>query len=254
MIFDTHAHLTCEELIDKAPALIENAKKAGVSRIVNICTDEKSLIDGLQLHKQYSNTVFLSAATTPHDVQKEGASFFPIVEKCAKERQLVAIGETGLDYFYTHSPIDMQKTYLSAYFRLAISCALPIIFHCREAFADLFSMADKEYKDKPALLHCFTGSLEEARGVLDRGWLLSISGIATYKKSDTLREVIRYVPLDRLTLETDAPYLAPQSHRGKQNEPAYILETATLIASLKNLSVEEVAHQTTLNAKAFFSV
>ncbi|MBS0621023.1 MAG: TatD family hydrolase [Verrucomicrobia bacterium] len=251
MMIDTHAHLTSEALLPHLHGILERAKASGIKRIVNICTDEKSLIEGLDLAKK-DPIVSNAAATTPHDVDKEGESFFPYVEKCASEGRLVAIGETGLDYFYSYSKKETQQIFLLRYFALAKKMQLPLIFHCREAFSDLFSHADREYVGKPAVLHCFTGSLEEARGVLDRGWYLSLSGIVTFKKSAELRKVAEYVPLDRLLIETDAPYLAPEKHRGRQNEPSYLVETAELIAKLKGISVEELAKQTAENALHFF--
>jgi TatD DNase family protein len=252
MFIDSHAHLTSESVLPELPGIVLRAKAAGVGQIVNICTDEASLREGIKLVQAFP-WIHLTAATTPHDVETEGESFFPIVETHARAGKLVAIGETGLDYFYEHSNRKLQKAFLLRYFELALSCKLPLIFHCRDAFVDLFSFADSDYQG-PAILHCFTGSIEEARGVLDRGWLISLSGIITFKKSETLREVARYVPLDRLLIETDTPYLAPQSHRGKPNEPAYIRETAQMIAQVKGITLEQVAAATSHNARTFFSL
>ena len=139
------------------------------------------------------------------------------------------------------------------YFDLAVRVKLPLIFHCRDAFSDLFSLTDGHYLGNPGLLHCFTGSLEEAKGVLDRGWYVSISGIITFKKSEALRQVVKYIPLDRLLIETDSPYLAPQSQRGRPNEPSYIVETVAAIAALKGKTSEEIGNVTRENAEAFFS-
>src|SRR5579862_5084322 len=177
-LIDTHAHLTSEQTLPLLDAVLARAKEKGIVKIVNICTDEKSLEEGLLLHENCP-WVFNAAATTPHDVEQEGASFFPYVERAALEGRLIAIGETGLDYFYEHSNRKEQQKYLSLYFSLATQMKLPLIFHCRDAFNDLFSMADEEYRGYPAVLHCFTGNLEEAKGVLDRGWYLSLSGIIT---------------------------------------------------------------------------
>jgi TatD DNase family protein len=249
---DSHAHLTSASLAQTASDMVQRAKEMGIAAIVNICTDEDSLQKGIILKKERP-AVYLAAATTPHDVEQEGEDFFPIVKKAAEDKLLVAIGETGLDYHYQHSPILLQKKFLTKYFELALETALPLIFHCRDAFADLFAMADTDYRSKPGLLHCFTGTLEEARQVLDRGWYISFSGIVTFKKSEQLRAVARYVPLDRMMLETDSPYLAPQSKRGKVNEPAYLIETAEKIADLKGVSLEILAQATTENCYQFFS-
>jgi len=250
-IIDTHAHLTSEDVLSQIDAILQRAKELQVEKIVNICTGPKSLLDGLSLSEKYP-WVFNAAATTPHDVDKEGELFFPQVEQAAVSGKLVAIGETGLDYYYEHSKKSVQKEFLSRYFALAQKVGLPLIFHCRDAFADLFAAADQEYRDKPAVLHCFTGTKAEAKGVLERGWYLSISGIATFKKAEALREIIRYVPLDRLFVETDTPYLAPHSHRGRQNEPSFIWETVEMIAQVKKEDKGKVAQATTENACKFF--
>lgn len=249
---DTHAHLTSEQVLPHLQDVLTRAKDRGINKVVNICTDEKSLKEGLLLRKQFS-WIHNAAATTPHDVESEGASFFPLVERSAMEGSLIAIGETGLDYFYEHSNREVQQKYLSLYFLLATQTKLPLIFHCRDAFNDLFSMADQEYRGYPAVVHCFTGSPEEAKGALDRGWYLSLSGIVTFKKSAALREVVKYIPLDRLLIETDSPYLAPQSHRGKLNEPSYLPETAEIIAETRGIAIEKLASITTENAERFFS-
>lgn len=207
---------------------------------------------GLLLSKRHP-WVFNAAATTPHDVDKEGELFFSRVEECAREKKLVAIGETGLDYHYEHSSREKQKEFLIRYFALAVETRLPVIFHCREAFGDLFEIADHYYKGKPAVLHCFTGTLEEAKGCLERGWHISISGIATFKKSQALRDVAAFVPLKSLFIETDTPYLAPLSKRGKQNEPSFIDETAKVVAEARGIPVEELAEATAENAARFFS-
>lgn len=253
MFIDSHAHLTSSEILPDVKEVLARAQAANVTKIINICTDQLTLEKGLELSEQY-DWVYNTAATTPHDVEKEGESFFPIVEKCAKEKKLVAIGETGLDYHYEHSPKKMQQKFLERYLQLALDCNLPVVIHCRDAFPDLFSIADATYKKEALLLHCFTGTLEEAKEALKRGWSISFSGIVTFKKSESLREVARYLPLDRILIETDAPYLAPQSQRGKKNEPAFLPETAAVVASLRNIPLPAFAAATTHNTARFFSL
>ena len=253
MIFiDSHAHLTVPSVVDRVEEILQRAQQKKVKAVVNICVDPTSLEKGIHLAERH-DWVFNTAATTPHDVEKEGELFFPTVEEKAHQGKLIAIGETGLDYHYQHSPVFRQKAYLVRYFALALAAKLPIIFHCRDAFTDLFELADHHYQGRPAVLHCFTGTMEEAKGCLERGWFISISGIITFKKSTLLREVAAYVPLDRLFIETDTPYLAPESKRGKSNEPAYIDETAQALAQAKGISFEEVAEATARNASQFFS-
>lgn len=250
--FDSHAHLSASQVFPQIDAILERAQKLGVDRIVNICTDPDTLAKGLFLSNRYPFVVN-AGATTPHDVVNEGESAFPIFAEAAFAKKLAAIGETGLDYHYHHSPRDRQIYFLKRYLKLAIETSLPVIFHCRDAFADLFSIVDDHYPShSPAILHCFTGTIEEAQGVIRRGWHLSLSGIVTFKKSEQLRQIAKWVPLSQLLIETDAPYLAPQTQRGKMNEPSFLLETAACIAEVKQISVEEVALATYENGRRLF--
>lgn len=255
MLIDSHAHLTSPTVFEQLDAVLERAKQAGVTSIVNICTDPLSLERGLAL-SQRCPWIYQAAATTPHDVEKEGEAVFEIMAASALQGLLRAVGETGLDYHYEHSNRLIQKQFLRRYLQLALECQLPIIIHCREAFADLFEMIDVDYTVNgscaPGVLHCFTGNLKEAEEVLKRGWMLSLSGIVTFKKSHELQQVAKEVPLEQLLIETDTPYLAPQGHRGKQNEPAFLVETAHFVASLKRVPFEELARVTAQNAKRFF--
>jgi len=248
---DSHAHLTGDGVYEHVDALIARAKAAGVSTIVNICTDVETLERGVELAKRHSG-IYNVASTTPHDVAKEGEDVFSIVKAHALAGHLVGIGETGLDYHYTHSPHDIQRDFLRRYLHLALECKLPVVIHCREAFADFFDILDSEYvvdgKHQKGVLHCFTGAVAEAEEVFKRGWYLSLSGIVTFKRSTELREVARIAPLEQLLIETDTPYLAPQSHRGQPNEPAYIVETAKVIAEIKGISLDAIASATTANA------
>ena len=257
MLFDSHAHLTCDEVYHNLPNILKRALEQKVDGIVNICTDRVTLERGLHLRKERP-WIYTAGATTPHDVEKEGEKNFPLFEKAAKEKKLCAVGETGLDYFYKHSNIEIQKTFLKRYLRLALSTELPVIFHCREAFDDLFAITKEEYtkngKYLPAVLHCFTGTREEAEEVLQRGWLISFSGIVTFKRSEQLRLVAKETPLTQMLIETDTPYLAPRTRRGKSNEPAFIKETAEVIANVKQIDVEKVCLQTQENAKNIFRV
>jgi TatD DNase family protein len=250
--FDSHAHLTADEVYPQIDALLQRAAAAQVSGIVNICTDLTTLERGIALH-QHNSWVYNAAATTPHDVDRFGEAHFDKIATSAHAGELVAVGETGLDYYYTHSKRETQQHFLKRYLHLARDCALPVIIHCREAFSDLFAMLDKEYQGG-GVFHCFTGTLEEAKKVVERGFYLSLSGIVTFRKSDLLREVAAWTPLDHLLIETDTPYLAPLPYRGASNEPAYIVETARIIADIKRISLEELALSTKINATRLFSL
>jgi TatD DNase family protein len=254
MLFDSHAHLSSPEVFPSVAAVLERGTKAGVKEWMNICTDLDSLEKGIALAKSFSG-IFNAGATTPHDVEKEGEASFASFEKAAKEGLLHAIGETGLDYHYLHSNRKTQRDFLIRYLHLAAALNKTVIFHCREAFADLFLITEREYPKKArAVLHCFTGTMEEAEEVCRRGWYLSLSGIVTFKKSEELRRIAARVPPHQLLIETDTPYLAPQSQRGKLNEPAFLVETAQCVAAARGVSLEEIAHLTRQNAMDAFDI
>lgn len=255
LYIDSHAHVTCESIAPHIQEILARAQSAGVKTLVNICTNTQTLALGLELSKTYP-WVYNAAATTPHDVEKEGELFFPLVEQQARAKTLIAIGETGLDYHYKYSPVETQKQFLRAYLKLARTYQLPVVIHCRDAFADFFEILDEEYiwdgKHGPGVLHCFTGTLAEAQQVIERGWYISFSGIITFKKSEDLRQVVKEMPLEKILIETDSPYLAPQSKRGKPNEPAYLPEVAEVISQIKLVPHQLVMQSTTANAKQLF--
>lgn len=254
MFIDSHAHLTSDALFCDIQEILERAKKMNVSKIINICTDLTTLQRGIELSKDYS-WVYQAGATTPHDVDKEGEAYFQYFEQAAASGQLIAIGETGLDYFYTHSSKNTQRDFFIRYIELAIQFHLPLIIHCRDAFEDFFAIIDQHYKkEKAGVLHCFTGTLKDAKKLIERGWFLSWSGIITFKKSTELQEIARWAPLEHILIETDAPYLAPQNKRGKRNEPAFLPETAEVIAQLKGLPLQEVAQQAFQNTLELFKL
>lgn len=254
---DSHAHVTSDSLYETADEVLARAKAAGIAGIVNIGTNLQTLERGLALSKRYP-WVYNAAATHPHDVEKDGQNEFSQMAFHARNNDLVAIGEIGLDYYYTHSSKESQNFFLRQYLKLALETSLPVIVHCREAFADFFRILDEEYiingKHAPGVLHCFTGTHAEAQEVLARGWYISMSGVITFKKSEALRETLKSVPLDKLLIETDTPYLAPQAYRGKPNEPAYLPETAKVVAQVKQVSLEELSKATLLNTCTLFNI
>jgi len=257
MYIDSHAHLTGADVFDDIDAILERAQIAGVDAILNICTDIASLEKGLELAKRVP-WVYNVASTTPHDVEKEGEAVFITMAQAAKSGQLVAIGETGLDYHYKLSDIEIQKDFFRRYLRLAIECELPVVIHCRDAFEDFFQIVDEEYvvdgTTRKGLLHCFTGTADEAQQLLKRGWSISFSGIVTFKNSSDLRSIVADMPSDRFLIETDTPYLAPQKWRGKRNEPSYLPETARVISALRGISQEEVGRLAAENTRHLFNI
>lgn len=252
---DSHAHLTCDELYTDLGEVIKRAKEQNIVALININTDPITLRRGIEVAQEYPGYFFNTGATTPHDVEKEGEKNFPVFRDAATKGNLIAIGETGLDYYYEHAKRKVQQEFFIKYLDLARETNLPLIIHCRgeEAFSDLFQLSEP-YLDVSCLLHCFTGGKEEVNEAIKRGWYISISGIATFKKSEELRNVIETIPLDRILIETDSPYLAPQSKRGQVNEPANISEVLTIIARCKNRGEEEVSTQIVKNTCEFFHI
>lgn len=257
MFIDAHAHLVSDVLFFERKAILERARAAHIEAVINIITNQEELLRKDEFGSE-GPKIFHVGATTPHDAEKEGELFFPIFEERIRKGEFVAIGETGLDYHYWSKTKKEQIALFRKYLSLSLDTKLPVVVHCREAFQDFLEIVDSDYqvggKSFPGMLHCFTGTLKEAEGVLERGWMLSLSGIVTYKKSEELREVAKMVPLDQLLIETDSPFLAPQTKRGKNNEPCFLIETAKEIAKVKQISLEEVAEKTTQNAKRFFKL
>ena len=252
---DSHAHLTSDEMYSDVDDGIMRAKESNVTKIINICTDQVTLERGIKLAEKYPGIVYNTGSTTPHDVEREGEKYFQNFEDAAKSGKLVAVGETGLDYYYEHSNSNLQKEFLRRYLVLASQTNLPVVFHCRgdEAFDDLFQIT-KEYPELRAVLHCFTGTLEQAKEALSRRWYISMSGIVTFKRSRELRDVMKEIPLESLFIETDSPYLAPQTRRGKRNEPSFVGEVAEMIAEGRGISLEEVCKVTSSNISKFFAI
>lgn len=251
-LFDSHAHLTYDALFH--PEVLMRAVQSSVTSILNIAVDEKSFERGFQLH-QYappSLSLYHAAATTPHELTGPDDPFFSTVALAVQQKKLTAIGETGLDFYRNPSEKSHQEAVFLRYAQLAVDAHLPLIIHCRQAFDTLFPILRTFGPSLKGVIHCFTGTKEEAKTLLDLGWPLSISGIVTFSKSESLQEIVRFLPIDRMLVETDAPYLAPGPKRGQTNEPAFLTHTVEAVASIKGVSFEEVAHTTFANATDLF--
>lgn len=244
-IMDSHAHLNSEDFPMDVEGAIRRAKDCSIDKIINICTNFHELEKGLILENKYPNLIKNAASTTPHDAAHHEDVNFAAIEQAALDKKLIAIGETGFDDFIIPENKNFQKDYCIRYIDLGIRADLPVIFHVRgeEAFKDLYSLA-KEFPSFKGIIHCFTGTKKQAEEALALGWYLSISGVITFKKSTELQEVVKEIPLDRLLIETDSPWLSPQGFRGKPNEPSFIKMTAEMIALLQNQTFEQVCHQT----------
>ncbi len=254
-VFDSHAHLTSEQFNDEERTkVLDRARSAGITSIMNVATDLPSLNAGWKLQQDAQGIcIYCAAATTPHDVSGSEDPFFSTVRDAAVEGRLSAIGETGLEFFHNPESAAIQEAVFLKYALLAKETQLPLIVHCRDAFPTLLGILRNLGDGVRGVLHCFTGTKDHARALLELGWYISLSGIVTFPKSESLRDVAHFLPIDRLLVETDAPYLAPQQKRGQRNEPAYLRYTVEVIAALKKCSYEEVARNSYANAKALFT-
>lgn len=254
MLIDTHAHLDMQQFNDDLPAVLARAAEAGVASIITIGADIKSSREAAQLAGLYGQ-VYFAPGFHPHDVKDVREEDYLELRTLAADPKAVAIGETGLDYHYDLSPRDVQRAHFARQIRLAAELDKPVIVHSREAEADTIEILRQEGPPgRGGTMHCFAGSYETARQALDMGLHLSVGGTITFQKADALRDVIRKVPIERLLLETDCPYLAPAPFRGKRNEPAFLEHVVGRLAELKGLSSEDVGRITTLNATTLFKI
>jgi TatD DNase family protein len=254
MLIDHHCHLDFPDFAEERDAAVARAVAAGVGLMVTISTRIRRFAEIVKIADTYPN-VFCSVGTHPHYAHEELDIPVDEIVRLAAHPKVVAIGEAGLDYFYDKSPRAAQAQGFRAHIAAARATQLPLVIHARDADADVAAILEEEMQKGafPAVLHCYTGGMDLARRGLDLGLYISFSGILTFKKSDALREVAAAVPLDRLLVETDAPYLAPGKYRGKRNEPAYVIHTAAELAGVKGVSADEIARITTDNFFRLYS-
>ncbi|KAB7615558.1 TatD family deoxyribonuclease [Amylibacter sp. SFDW26] len=253
-IVDSHCHLDFPDFEGEIPQIIERAKQAGVARMVTICTrlrNEPSVRAIAEAH----DPIFYAAGTHPMSAAEEPLATLDELITLTKHPKMVGIGETGLDYHYTAESADIQKESLRIHIAAARETDLPLIIHARAADDDMARILTEEHKagEYNCVMHCFSSSPDLGKTALDLGFYLSMSGIATFKKSQELRDIFASAPLDRVLVETDSPYLAPVPYRGKRNEPAYTAHTAEIGAEVFGISYEEFAAQTTANFDRLFS-
>jgi TatD DNase family protein len=248
MLVDHHCHLDVPDFAADLDGVVGRAKAAGVGIIVSISMHMRRLADTLRIAETYPN-VFSSVGTHPHYAHTELDIPVEEIVRLSAHPKIVAIGEAGLDYYYDNSPREAQAQGLRNHIAAAQATGLPLVIHARNADGDMAAILEEEMAKRPfpAVLHCFTGGAQLARRALDLGLYISFSGILTFKKSDALRAIAASIPLDRLLVETDAPYLAPGKYRGKRNEPAYVVHTAAELARVKGISQAELARATTDN-------
>jgi TatD DNase family protein len=256
---DTHAHLQGPEFSDDASAVIQRAREAGVTAIVVPAVDLASAQAGLALAARHDG-VYSTAGYHPHEASRLDTAEIDAIKALVTEPEVVAIGEIGLDFFRMHSSEREQRVALDSMLDVAQRVSLPVVIHCRDAWE---AMAEhvvpwarrvaSAFGGRPlGVMHYFTGTLEEARRYVDLGFLISVHTSVTHPKASSLRDVVAQLPLETLVIETDSPYGAPQSVRGKRNEPAYVVEAAKQIAELHGVVLEDVAKLTTANARRLF--
>lgn len=253
MFIDTHAHLTFPEFAADLPAVIQRAKEARLEAIVNIALDDEAVERSLKMSRDYPDYIFTGAGLHPHEASAWNDNSYLKYSTLAKEKGLVAIGETGLDYHYKLSPVDQQKKVFRAFLQMAQELGLPAVIHSRDAAADTINIIREENKGKlKGVLHCFAGDPALLKAALEMGLMISFTANITYPKAEIIRTAAKETPLDRIMIETDCPFLSPQAFRGTRNEPSYVVKVAEKIAEVKGLALEEVAIATTGNARRLF--
>lgn len=256
-LIDSHAHIDAPQFSDDCEAMLQRARDAGVQTLLAIGTGPgPEKLDAALPYAEQHDWIYTTVGIHPHEAKEVMPAHLDQLARLAQHPKVIAWGEIGLDYFYDHSPPDTQAEVFRAQMELAHAAKLPIIIHCRDAWDDCLDQIERHWKPTGlgGILHCFTSSLEHAKRGLDLGFLISFAGNSTYPKAQPIRDVAKELPLDRILIETDAPYLAPQAFRGKRNEPAYVAEVAKTLATVRNLAPEEIAATTASNFRRFFGI
>ncbi|MGB7439413.1 MAG: TatD family hydrolase [Candidatus Acidiferrum sp.] len=254
-LIDSHAHIDFPQFDEDRAAMLDRARAAGVNTILAIGVGPgPQKLDAAIPYAESHDWIYTTVGIHPHEAREVTPAHLYTLARLAQHPKVIAWGEIGLDYFYDHSPRDVQQRVFGDQMELAHQAKLPIIIHCRDAWSDCLDMLDKHWKHTGlgGVLHCFTSTIEHARRGLDLGFMVSFTGNLTYPKAQNIRDVAKDLPLESILIETDSPYLAPQPVRGKRNEPAYVVEVAKTLASVRNLGAEETAAFTSANFRRFF--
>ena len=254
-LIDTHCHLTFEQLADDIEPVLARSVAAGVTRWLTVGTDPQQNQEAVELAEKFMN-VYAAVGIHPHDAQNVTADTLTELTEIAQNEKVVAIGETGLDFHYNHSSPSDQKRAFAAHLKIAKELNLPVIIHCREAFDETMEILDRYGRGiRGVVFHCFSGSAAQAKIVLDYGFYISFTGVVTFKKADLTREAAEIVPIDKLMLETDCPYMSPEPMRKQKiNEPALMIHTARYLAELKQMDLTHFADAVTATSKSFFNL
>lgn len=253
-LIDAHCHLTYEPFANIG-AVIKRSVEAGVKGWITIGTDLADSIKAVELANRFEN-MFATVSIHPHHAKSADASTIAQLKKLAQNKKVVAIGETGFDFHYEFATRPEQRDSLLRHLELAAETGLPVVIHSREAFDETVKVLDEFGNGlKGVVFHCFSESVEEAKIVLDRGWFVSLTGVVTFKNAEKTREVAKFVPLDKLMIETDSPYLSPEPMRKqKENEPALLVHTAKYIAALRMMELEDFAQKLPATTRKFFNL
>ena len=253
-LIDSHCHLGFRGMAEEESEIIQRARDAGVTPLVNVESDStlESNLEAVALTERHKD-VYTVVGSHPHDAESMTLEVFEGIRALGSHPKVVAFGEAGLDYHYDRSPRDVQRNLFRKWLEAAREEDLPVVIHTREAEADTLEiLKDVGLETGGAVIHCFTGSLDFAKACVELGCYISIPGIVTFKNAEEVRSVAKFVPDDRLLVETDSPFLTPVPHRGKRNEPAFVMHTAEYVASLRGVSLELLAAQTVANTRRFF--
>jgi TatD DNase family protein len=254
MLFDSHAHYNDERFNEDRDEVLSSMTANNVGMIMNSCSELSEVEDILKICEKYP-FVYASVGIHPHEVEKLTETDMDTLKEYAKNPKVKAIGEIGLDYYYDFSPRDIQKKWFARQVDIARELKMPVIIHDRDAHKDCMDiLRGHSIEEVGGVFHCYAGSVEMAREILDWGMYIAFGGSLTFKKSVRPVEVAKYVPLDRIVIETDCPYLTPEPHRGKRNSSLYIHYVAEKLAQIKGISVEEVENATLANAKECFNI
>ncbi len=257
-IIDSHAHLEFSQFDDDRAAMLERARAAGVETLLAIGsgTSPAERLDSAIPFAEQHDWIYATVGIHPHDANAATEEHFARLDELARHPRVIGWGEMGLDYYYDHSPRDVQQTVFRRQLGQARAAKLPVIIHCRDAWDDCLAILEEEWRASGigGIFHCFTGTLAEARRGLDMGFLISFAGNVTYPKMQHLRDIARELPLENILTETDSPFLPPQGRRGKRNEPAFVVEVAQALGNVRNLPPEQVAATTAANFRRFFRI
>ncbi|TMA64623.1 MAG: TatD family deoxyribonuclease [Deltaproteobacteria bacterium] len=256
MLIDSHAHIQGKEYAGEAADVIARARAAGVEKIIAVggAGDMSSNTEAVALADSFPN-IYATVGMHPHDAKDVGADELRALRELTSHPKVIAVGETGLDYYYNHSPHEVQRRVFAQFIGMARETGLPIVVHERDAAQEAAELLRSEgARELHGVIHCFTGNYEAACDYLDLGFYLSFTGIITFKNAEPLRDVVCKVPLERMLVETDSPFLTPMPHRGKRNEPAFVRLVAETVAKVKGISLEEVAERTSQNVQDLFAI